>query len=224
MHHSILSICNQPDQILIGSYSKREGDEFVFQGVWTQGTFQIIGWTVLETEPKDNNHMKYIQLLWLGSRRRHDAGDHDPWQFWGIKGRRQSDCKILRFTLWSALLTETRCQMPTRVCWSRVIYFSLSSIKIRSFEPPKKVPQNVFKVKSQFWKEKHLHIYWKQGLLKERTTNDFKILTSTLRLFESRNRIYWYWFIFLKINKRSVMTPKKKKKHLSFQYLLSTSF
>ena len=121
-------------------------------------------------------------------------GDGDPWQFGGIKGRRQYDFKILRFTPWSVLLTETRCQTLTSVCWSRVIYFSLSSIKIRSFEPLKKVPQNIFKVKSRFWKEKHLHIYWKQGLLKERTTNDFKILTSTLRLFESRNRIYWYWF------------------------------
>ena len=133
MHHSILCVCNQPDQILIGVYSKWEGDKFVFQGIRAQGTFQIIGWTVLEAEPKDNKHMKCIQLSCLGSRRKHDAGDRDAWQLLGIKGRRQSDCKALRLTPCSVSLTETRCQMVMRMCWSTVIYLSLSSIKIRSF-------------------------------------------------------------------------------------------
>ena len=44
--------------------------------------------------------------------------------------------------------------------------FLSAPLKSEAFEPQKKVPQNIFKVKSQFWKEKHLHIYWKQGLLK----------------------------------------------------------
>lgn len=212
MHHSILCVCNQPDQILIGVYSKWEGDKFVFQGIRAQGTFQIIGWTVLEAESEDHKHMKCIQLSWLGSRRKHDAGDRDPWQLLGIKGRRQSDCKALRLTPCSVSLTETRCQMVRRLCWSGVIYLFLSSIKIRSFWTiEKSMSTTRLPLKwSQFWKEKHLHIYWKQGLLKEKNVNDLKILTSTLRLLESGNRISWYLVYFSKNNKRSIRTPEKK--------------
>jgi hypothetical protein len=35
-----------------------EGDKLIFQGIRAQGTFQIIGWTTLEAEPKENKHMK----------------------------------------------------------------------------------------------------------------------------------------------------------------------
>lgn len=210
MHHSILRVCNQPDQILIGGYSKWEGDKFVFQGIWAQGTFQIIGWTVLEAEPKVKKHMKCIRVIWLGSRRRHDAGPHDRCKTLVIEGRRQPDCKTLRLTPFSVSLTQTRGQMVMRRCWSRVISLPLSQLhesqKLLN-HPSKEDHESVFKNEVSFEKRSICTYIGNKDFLK-RAKSYFRIFTSILRLLESRNRIY-YLVCFSKNNKRSIRTPGK---------------
>lgn len=51
MHHSVLCVGHQSDEVLVGCNAKGERQQFVLQGVRAQCTLQVIWWAVLQAKP-----------------------------------------------------------------------------------------------------------------------------------------------------------------------------
>lgn len=47
VHHAVLRVGHQPDEVLVGGDAKRQRQQLVLQGVGAQGALQVVGRTVL---------------------------------------------------------------------------------------------------------------------------------------------------------------------------------
>lgn len=66
MHHSVLRVGHQSDEVLVGCDAKGQRQQLVLQGVRAQRTLQVIRWAVLQAKPTDSTFQ--MSLVW-GSRK-----------------------------------------------------------------------------------------------------------------------------------------------------------
>lgn len=53
VHHAVLRVGHQPDEVLVGGNAERQRQQLVLQGVGAQGALQVVGWTVLQAKPSE---------------------------------------------------------------------------------------------------------------------------------------------------------------------------
>lgn len=58
VHHAVLRVGHQPDEVLVGGDAERQRQQLVLQGVRAQGALQVVGGAVLQAEPSDQTRKR----------------------------------------------------------------------------------------------------------------------------------------------------------------------
>lgn len=63
VHHAVLRVGHQPDEVLVGGDAERQRQQLVLQGVGAEGALKVIGRAVLQAEPSDNTKKHTQQVV-----------------------------------------------------------------------------------------------------------------------------------------------------------------